>query len=161
MTHDPHTDAASPPRLQHGLATAELLPDTYPCLFDPAARWEGWYLPYFSLQTGLKLVEDFPGLRYDATLDCFHWPDDPTVNESDKDKDSTSFFATPVTVGNDSFTAYPIGQGRLYWSCSRRFRNETGDIFQVQADGSLRSNRQTFASLDALGSEVDLMDDEA
>lgn len=144
------SESAAPLVLQHGLATAEFLPDTYPCFFNPALRWDGWYLPYFSLQTGLQLVQDLPGLRYDATRDGFVWPDDERGN---------TFLAVEIAAAGVIHKVYPIGQYNMYWSCSRRFRNEAGETFHVEADGSLRGEHHQFSDLAALGGEVDLMDD--
>lgn len=136
-------------QLRQGLATTEFLSGTYPCLYDPATRWDGWYIPYFSLETGLKIVEDLDGLRYDVTRDCFLWPDE----------DGEAYAPVTLNLAGVEHKLYAIGERSLLWSCSRRFRSEDGRIFEVKADGTLSDGQKVYANVYEIEMEVDLMDD--
>jgi hypothetical protein len=141
----------SPDQWVYGLATAEFLPSAYPCQYDPSRRWDGWYVAYFNLATGLQIAQDLKGLRYDDVRDCFVWPD--TL-------DGKSYLPVTLGEGDSAMAYYPIGAEALFWSCSRQFRLENGTVCRVLADGRLSVKGVIVENLAALGGEVDLMDDE-
>lgn len=90
-----------------GIATGDWLPDgtSFPCYYN-GTRWNGWSMPQFEREVGLRLCEHMPDLRYDEKLDAFFIGDEDGECE---------YKAEQISVDGRTIKVYPIGAGFWCW----------------------------------------------
>lgn len=77
--------------------------------FSNGQRWNGWAVPYFELETGMRLCSLVPNLVYDKERDAFVWhdPDGP-------EDEQAVFEAASIDVEGTVHKVYGIGA--MYWT---------------------------------------------
>ncbi|WP_341744774.1 hypothetical protein [Azonexus hydrophilus] len=96
-----------------GKVGAEFLPDDlmFDC-FSNGQRWNGWGMPYFTLENGLRLAAlKASDLVYDAEGDRFVF----RVDDSDPESDEVYPATMITTASGETVKAYPIGAGSWCW----------------------------------------------
>lgn len=89
---------------------AEWLPDSRRLpAFSDGRRWNGWAVPYFDLDTGLKLCELMPNLAYSRERDAFIWRDPDAPDDED-----VIFETRSIVVDDTPYKVYGIGAA--YWT---------------------------------------------
>jgi hypothetical protein len=103
---------ATPPAFQAAHFSAEWLDEgTQLEGFSNGMRWNGWAMPYFSREAGLRLCTMLPSLRFDADRNAFvSFCDDYPEGEQEE-----VFEACAVVVSGSPLELYPIGTGSWTW----------------------------------------------
>ncbi|BBU33386.1 hypothetical protein BTHE68_71200 (plasmid) [Burkholderia sp. THE68] len=70
--------------------------------------WNGWAMPYFSRDQGMKVIQFFPELRFDAEQDAFVWTDSSMDEE-------VVYSSKIIETESGPVKAYPIGTGEWTW----------------------------------------------
>lgn len=71
--------------------------------------WNGWAMPYFTIEAARSLLEHMPELRYDSDRDAFiHTDSDPHEEEA--------FSSVTICIDGKNITTYAIGAGCWCWS---------------------------------------------
>jgi hypothetical protein len=79
--------------------------------FSNGMRWNGWAMPYFSRETGLRLCTMLPSLRFDAGRNAFvSFCEDYPEGEQEE-----VFEACAVDVDGVALELYPVGAGSWTW----------------------------------------------
>ncbi|MDP3350396.1 MAG: hypothetical protein Q8S92_15505 [Hydrogenophaga sp.] len=98
------------PDFRSATVTAEWLDtDTkLPCYHD-TTRWNGWGMPYFTLEAGNQLATLMPNLRFVQERDAF-------VHTSEEDGEEVlDFIGQVIEVDGQRIKAYAIGAGYWCW----------------------------------------------
>jgi hypothetical protein len=95
--------------MHDGWVSGDWLPEgtVLPAILNDA-RWNGWAIPYFELETARKLAYVMSDLRYDVHRDAF-------VTESGEGGDEEVFVAEKIVVAGRERKAYAIGAGSWCW----------------------------------------------
>jgi|ThiBio_inoc_plan_1041526.scaffolds.fasta_scaffold03759_5 hypothetical protein len=96
------------PPFKPGFASGDWMDDgvLLACYYN-GTRWNGWSMPQFELEVGLKLCELMPDLRYDKERDAF------LIGDEDGE---CEFLAEMISVDGRTITVYPIGAGFWCWN---------------------------------------------
>jgi len=71
-------------------------------------RWNGWAMPYFTIEEARSLLEFMPGLRYDSARDAF-------INAHEDQAEEDVYPAVTLVIGGISIKTYAIGTGCWCW----------------------------------------------
>lgn len=84
-------------------------------------RWNGWAMPYFTLEAGKEIVKRWEGsdapLTYDESATAFSW----TPYEGEEPE---VFLGEVHTINGIAVILFPIGAGSWVWDA---YETETGD----------------------------------
>jgi hypothetical protein len=112
VPQDPRTrEPGTPlPDFRGATVTANWLdPDAkLPCYHD-TRRWNGWGMPYFSLEAGKQLASLMPNMHYVKERGAF------VHTAVEVDDEDLEFFGQIITVDGQRITAYAIGAGLWCW----------------------------------------------
>jgi hypothetical protein len=91
---------------------ADWLPENFPLEgFTNGQRWNGWAMPYFTKETGLRLMAEMPGLKFDEEANAFTSEDE----NLDDEESLVTFPAETLDVDRVAVTVYAIGAGSWCW----------------------------------------------
>ena len=105
-----HSDCAVR-QLDFSLVTvgAEWLPsDLKIQAYSNGLLWNGWVMPYFTIEDARKLLDFMPNLRYDQSRDAFICTQEDQAEEE-------VYGAVNVQLGGLPLTTYAIGAGYWCW----------------------------------------------
>lgn len=71
-------------------------------------RWNGWAMPWFTLESARALMNDIPEVKYDEKLDRF-------TCQFDSRDDIDEFTPVTITVDGQPLKVYGIGAGFWVW----------------------------------------------
>lgn len=78
--------------------------------YSTGQRWNGWAMPYFTLENGKRVMEFIPDLRYVEQEDAFFWHLEGTDSEDDE-----RYGPTTITVDGVQVKTYALGAGSWCW----------------------------------------------
>lgn len=93
--------------------TADWFPENFKVEgYTNGLKWDGWEIPYFTKQEGLKLLEHLPSLKYDKSADAFI----NTLEDAGPDDLPTLFPAEILLeVSGKEVKVYGIGASSWCW----------------------------------------------
>ncbi|HUO61803.1 MAG TPA: hypothetical protein VMU24_14130 [Candidatus Acidoferrales bacterium] len=80
---------------------------TFPA-YSSGQRWNGWAMPYFTRENGLRVCEIVDNMRYDESQDAFVAPSDDGSDEV--------FRSQILVVEGKDVHVYAIGTGSWWWA---------------------------------------------
>lgn len=92
---------------------ADWLPDdvTVPA-YSNGRRWNGWAMPYFSIEAAQSLLKLMPELRYDSARDAF------IMKAYDDEAEDEVFLVETLVIDGQPIKTYAIGAGSWCWEFS-------------------------------------------
>lgn len=86
--------------------------------YSNGRRWNGWAMPYFTLDQAKLISRNVPGLRYDEATDAFIYRNTEDsaepVNPADH-QDEERIEPVTITVDGEVIKTYPVGAGAWCW----------------------------------------------
>ncbi len=79
--------------------------------FTDGLRWNGWAMPYFSREVGLRLCSLLPSLTFDAERNAFV----SVCEDYPEDEQEEAFAVRTVEVDGKQLELYAIGAGSWTW----------------------------------------------
>lgn len=88
---------------------ADWLPDDMEVpAYSNGRRWNGWVMPYFTIEAARSLLPLMPDLSYDSVRDAF-------VIAQDDQAEEETYFPTTVVIDGVPIKTYAIGEGSWCW----------------------------------------------
>jgi hypothetical protein len=106
----PREPATPFPDFRGATVTADWIdPDAKLACYHDSRRWNGWGMPYFTLEAGKQLASLMPNLKYVEERDSF------IHTAQEQDEEDLEFVGQVIVVDGQPIKAYPIGAGYWCW----------------------------------------------
>lgn len=86
--------------------------------YSNGRRWNGWAMPYFTLDQAKLISRNVPGLRYDEEADAFIYrntEDGAEAANAADHQDEERIEPVTIAVDGEPVKAYPVGAGSWCW----------------------------------------------